>query len=169
MHKRKFLQFSKNRKCTSLSSLLLCRDGPGGGDFFAASAAGFSWREVRRPGSALRPPPRNPPQHFLCEEILGTPGIPMPRKARHGRAGTPSPSRKGLRDLNAGQRALSEPPGKQLRLCTQQSAPAGVSRLCEAAIPKPALRAGAAPSSTQGAQSSPAVYPEQFAQARKPG
>ena len=57
----------------------------------------------------------------------------------------------------------------------RQPAPAGVSRLCtpgaqaELRFLTPALRAGAAPSSTQGAQSSPAVYPEQFAQARKPG
>ena len=68
--------------------------------FFTPS--GHRWREVRRPGSALRPPPRNPPQHFLCEEILGTPGIPVPCKARRGCAGTPSPGRKGLRTSTPG-------------------------------------------------------------------
>ena len=60
-------------------------------------------------------------------------GMPVPCTARA--RGDPVSEPKRPADLNAGQRALSEPPGKQLRLCTQQSAPAGVSRLCEAAMP----------------------------------
>ena len=136
-------------------------------DFF--TPLGHKCREVRRPGSALRPPPRNPPQHFLCEEILGTPGIPMPRKARHGRAGTPSPSRKGLRDLNAGQNSPANHPASTFVLPSADPPRRGFRGPAEPRCLTPALRAGVAPSSTQGAQSSPAVYPELFAQARKPG
>ena len=69
---------------------------PRRGRFFAATAAGFFWREVRRPGSALRPPPR------LGARYRAKLGI--------WRAGTPSASRKGLRDLNAGQNSPANHP-----------------------------------------------------------
>ena len=100
--------------------------------FFIPS--GHKCREVRRPGSALRPPPRNPPQHFLCEEILGTPGIPVPQKCDTGARG---PRLRAEKACGPQRRATlpCNPFFKRLCRAIRQSAPAGVSQACGLAIP----------------------------------
>ena len=83
--------------------------------------------------------------------------------------GDPVSEPKRPADLNAGQRAPASLPTSAFVVPSADLPRRGFRSSAELRFLTPALRAGAAPSSTQGAQSSPAVYPEQFAQARKPG
>ena len=86
----------------------------------ACGPQGFSWREVRRPGSALRPPPRT-----KC-----------PCHAGHG-TGARGPRLRAEKACGPQRRATlpCKPSYKHLCSTIRQPAPAGVSRLCGAAIP----------------------------------
>ena len=138
-----------------MTNLLFMPGRPRRGRFFAAAAAGFFWREVRRPGSALRPPPR------LGARYRAKLGI--------WRAGTPSPSRKGLRDLNAGQNSPANHPASTFVLPSADPPRRGFRSSAELRFLTPAPGQCTTPSATQAAPNRPS-YPQNFSRfARKPG
>ena len=154
--------FLPNRKCTSLTNLLLCRDGPRRGRFFrGCTPAGHkrpralfgvrSAGQVRLSDHPRETHPNNPPQHFLYKKILGA-RVWSPASQHKLHRGIPGDAR--TRPLGPRLRAEKacgpqrratlpcKPSHKRFCRAIRPTAPAGVPRPCGATMPNTGSGAG---------------------------